>query len=404
MREIHSWSGLLFGWLLFAVFLTGTLTVFHAEITQWLQPEVLELSFSEPQAFAGRDRIFFAGLIHPRDSLQNKSDPHPSVYRVKLQTNRSFAGQTIDPRTGKMVLLRDTQGGDFFYHFHHGLLLGFPGAWIVGTAGMAMLVTLVTGLGVYRPGLRDFLVPRSSSFPHRAWVLYHNLIGTMAFPFALMITLTGLMISWSIYMPMELQPFSDRGSVLPLLSRLHFVQFGSATVSWLYFLMGLTASAMIATGLVLWTNKRRNFASERSSLIPIRFIESLNIATVAGLLISLAAFFWINRLLPLALIERSFWEIRCFFFIWCVSLVHSFLRGRSIIAWKEQLYAASLLLGFLPVLNMVATSSHLLTTIPNGQWAVAGVDLTAMAMGLLLGWIARRLERSSEQLPRTRRL
>ena len=404
MREIHSWSGLLFGWLLFAVFLTGTLTVFDAEITQWMQPEVLELSLSEPQAAAGRDRVFLAGLVHPSDYLERKSDSHPSVYRVKLQTNRSFAGQTIDPRTGKMVLLRDTQGGDFFYHFHHGLLLGFPGAWIVGTAGMAMLVTLVTGLGVYRPGLKDFFAPRPWSFPHRTWVLYHNFVGTLACPFALVITVTGLMISWSIYMPTELQLFSDRGSVLPLLSRLHFVQFGGATMRWLYFLMGLTASVMIATGLVLWTNKRRNVPIERSSLIPVRLIECLNVATVAGLLVSLAAFFWINRLLPLALIERSFWEMRCFFIVWCVSLGHSFVRGRSILAWKDQLYVAALLLGFLPVLNMMATNSHLLTTIPNGQWAVAGVDLTAMAMGILLGGIAGRLGRSSEKLPPTSRL
>jgi Uncharacterized iron-regulated membrane protein len=44
MNWIHSWSGLLFGWLLFAVFLTGTLTVFDNEITYWMQPELLEVS------------------------------------------------------------------------------------------------------------------------------------------------------------------------------------------------------------------------------------------------------------------------------------------------------------------------------------------------------------------------
>lgn len=35
-------SGLLFGWLLFAVFLTGTLTVFDIKITAWMQPELHE--------------------------------------------------------------------------------------------------------------------------------------------------------------------------------------------------------------------------------------------------------------------------------------------------------------------------------------------------------------------------
>jgi hypothetical protein len=54
---------------------------------------------------------------------------------VKLQKNRTFSGQATDPATGKIVTFRDTEGGDFFYHFHHGLLLGVPGAWIVGTAG-----------------------------------------------------------------------------------------------------------------------------------------------------------------------------------------------------------------------------------------------------------------------------
>lgn len=389
MREIHSWSGLLFGWILFAVFLTGTLTVFDKEITQWMQPEVLELSLYEPDV--QRDGAFLTNLVSHPDDLKTQLASHSSVYTVKLQTNRSFAGQTIDPRTGKMVIIRDTQGGDFFYHFHHGLLLGFPGAWIVSTAGIGMLVTLFTGLGVYRPGIKDLIVAGPRPFPKRAWLQSHNLIGTIAFPFALVITVTGLMISWSIYMPTELQILSDKGGVLSLFSDLHFVQFGGVGMRWFYFLMGLAASVMIATGMVLWTNKRRNVPFERSSVVQTRVIDSLNVATMTGLLVSLAAFFWVNRVLPLALIERSFWEIRCFFLVWCLSFSHSFLRGGSVLAWKDQLYVSALLLGLLPVLNVLTTNSHLFVTIPKGQWAVAAVDLTAMSIGMLLGLIAKRL-------------
>src|SRR5690606_20527900 len=32
---LHTWSGLLLGWLLFAIFLTGTLSYFRQEITYW---------------------------------------------------------------------------------------------------------------------------------------------------------------------------------------------------------------------------------------------------------------------------------------------------------------------------------------------------------------------------------
>ena len=45
-----------------------------------------------------------------------------------------------------------------------------------------------------------------------------------------------------------------------------------------------------------------------------RIVEILNVGIVAGLLVAIGGFFWANRLLPLALSERSFWEIRCFFY------------------------------------------------------------------------------------------
>ena len=36
---LHTWCGLWVSWLLFAVFLTGTLAVFEEPITHWMTPE-----------------------------------------------------------------------------------------------------------------------------------------------------------------------------------------------------------------------------------------------------------------------------------------------------------------------------------------------------------------------------
>ena len=36
---LHTWCGLWFSWLLFAVFLTGSLAVFQEAITHWMTPE-----------------------------------------------------------------------------------------------------------------------------------------------------------------------------------------------------------------------------------------------------------------------------------------------------------------------------------------------------------------------------
>jgi uncharacterized iron-regulated membrane protein len=399
VNELHSWIGLLFGCLLFTVFLTGTLTVFDNEITDWMQqPEYVRLSSdarglegASPSATAvGRQTGYLTGDV---------SIGRPPLLLVKLQKNRSFTGQTIDPDTGEMVTFRNTQGGDFFYHFHHGLLLGFPGAWIVGTAGMAMFVTLVTGVGIHRRGLKDVLVfwPRFSH--QRAWLDTHNLTGIVVFPFHLMITFTGLMIFWSIYVPTDLQFLSGGDSTLSLLSDLHFAQFGSAALRWLYFLMGLAASVMIATGLVLWSNKRRKHHIERPGITRYRVVEVLNVATIAGLPVAIAAYFWANRILPLALVDRPLWETRCFFILWCCCLAHSLLRGGSIFAWRDQLYAAAVLFALLPLLNGLMTDGHLLMTVPKGEWAVAAFDLTALTAGLLLGRAARRIGQVARREP-----
>jgi uncharacterized iron-regulated membrane protein len=311
---LHSWSGLLFGWLLFAIFLTGTLTVFHDEITSWMQPELQEMTWGTDQR---NGAVPYVAEITSQAERATRSLPTdgPTVLQVKLQDRRTFSAQTIDPATGSLVTYRDTQGGDFFYHFHYGLLVGWPGAWTVGIAAIAMLLTLVTGVGIQRRITKDVLASRPWSFPQRAWLGLHNLISILVLPFHLVITLTGLIIFWSIYMPVEVPFLRTSGRTLSLSSVLHFVRFGGSTMRWLYFIMGLAASGGIATGLVLWTSKRRKYHAGSTSIMGNGVVDVLNVATVAGLLVAIGAFFWANRLLPLALLDRSLWEIRCFFLL-----------------------------------------------------------------------------------------
>lgn len=190
MRGIHSWCGLLSGWLLFAVCLTGALTVFDNELTYWMQPELLEVS-ADAQDLLKTVQPVTASLVQvDRWDVPGFTD-RPSVLTVKLQEKRTFSGQTLNPITGEIISFRDTQRGDFFYHFHYGLLFGWPGAWIVGIAAVVMLITLATGLYGHRSSIKDMVMVRLRSSP-RAWVDAHNLTGVFAIPFHLMIAVTGL--------------------------------------------------------------------------------------------------------------------------------------------------------------------------------------------------------------------
>lgn len=44
MNWLHTWAGLVLGWLLYFMFLTGTLGYFDEEIDRWMKPEIVAVA------------------------------------------------------------------------------------------------------------------------------------------------------------------------------------------------------------------------------------------------------------------------------------------------------------------------------------------------------------------------
>jgi hypothetical protein len=182
-------------------------------------------------------------------------------------------------------------------------------------------------------------------------------------------------------------------------------RFADPVLRWLYFFCGLAGTAMIGTGLVIWLGKRQ-LKHVKSGVMPfeLRLVEVLNIASMSGLMIGVAAFFWANRLLPAQMPGRSDWEVNSFFLMWGLSLLHAVVRrGRR--AWVEQLALAALVFAALPLLNALTTPYHLGFTLTQGDWAMAGFDLTCLGSGLFFAWAAWKMQRAgrSEVVLRRRR-
>ena len=195
---------------------------------------------------------------------------------------------------------------------------------------------------------------------------------------------------------LETRAPSQRGTLnfVEGLLGLHEGLFAGPVLRWLYAVSGLFGSALVATGLVLWTVKRRQ-KLERDQRRPqrgLRVVERLNVATVLGLPVAMAAYFWANRLLPTDLAHRADWEAHVLFIAWGATLLHSGLREPSR-AWVEQGALAALALGLLPVLNALTGAHHLGVSWARGDWAMAGFDLTALALGGVLALISWRLHR-----------
>jgi len=177
---------------------------------------------------------------------------------------------------------------------------------------------------------------------------------------------------------------------------LHMGRFADPVLRWLYFVCGLAGTAMIGTGLVIWLGKRQ-LQHVKSGVMPVelRLVEVLNIASMAGLMLAVAAFFWANRLLPVGLAGRSDWEVNSFFIVWGLSVLHAVVR-RGRVAWVEQLALAAMLFGAVPVLNALTTPYPLGVTLAQGDWAMSGFDLTCLASGVFFAWAAWKMQRAGQ--------
>jgi uncharacterized iron-regulated membrane protein len=511
MAWLHTWVGLLVGWVLFFVFLTGTLGYVNAEVDLWMRPEQPQLAAFPPAAdmLASaeqrlRERSGEAEewlIIFPGDSgVRGAGDL--VVGRRAWPVDGEMSGkrtlETLDPRTGLPIEIsaRETAGGHTLYRMHY-VLHYVPekwGRWIVGIATMLMLVAIITGTIAHKKIFRDFFTFRSAR-GQRSWLDGHNLLAVTALPFHVMITWSGLVFFQFMYMPVAIDMLYPEGtprdrffeeaygfdqidrdaarpaaplvSLLPLLARaeehwgtgsvyfitvdnpgrenariifsaqdkdsvdrtraflrfdgvtgsllesgtgtrtaagwfngvllsLHEGRFAGPVLRFLYALAGLIGTAMIGTGLVLWSTKRKaKLLKTDKPHFGIAVVDVLNLGTVVGLPVGIAAYFWANRLLPVEMPGRAAWEVHAMFIVWGLTFLYAIARSLDR-AWVELCWLAAAACTLLPLLNALTTDRHLGVSLSSGDWVFVGFDLSALAAGLFFALMARHLDRRKE--------
>jgi uncharacterized iron-regulated membrane protein len=508
MAGLHTWAGLLAGWLLYAMFLTGTVSYFRDEISQWMRPEI-GFRHNPPDAATAAARASATLGTIAEDSTQwwfmQLPTPRRNVVTALWLASSPKPGQpaletaTFDPATGMKLAARDTLGGDFFYRFHYQFyyLPAHWGHWLAGLCAMFMLVAIVSGVITHKKIFVDFFTFRWGK-GQRSWLDAHNALSVFGLPFYLMITYTGLVTLMTMYMPwgaqialktpsqqqamdMQLSSFIEpvrrsgvkaalapidamvragearwgrdgvasvqvtnpgdatarvvitrgatarvstspqyllfdgtNGTLLDVQDRvgaaaqtrgvlyaLHMGRFADVSLRWLYFLVSLGGTAMVGTGLVMWTVKRRQkLPDPERPDFGFRLVERLNIASIVGLPIAMAGFLWSNRLLPTTLAGRPGVEVDAFFAVWAATLLYALARPAQR-AWIELLWLATAMLALLPVLNALTTRRPLWRSVADGDWVYAGFDLTMWGLAALHGALAMR---TSRRRPRARAL
>jgi uncharacterized iron-regulated membrane protein len=209
MAWLHTWCGVVVGSLLFVIFWMGSLSVFDKEIDRWMRPETRLAS-----AATVNSPVKLDGALTEAAQHLAKNSPHwfvrlPSERKAVIELNWRGKGEANEqrnfaPATGQMLPHTNTLAGSgFIFPFHFRLHLKWMdvGYWLVGFAGMAMLLMLVSGVVIHRKILVDFFLFRPQKHMQRASLDLHNLTGVLALPFHFVITLSGLIIFFAIYFP-----------------------------------------------------------------------------------------------------------------------------------------------------------------------------------------------------------
>ncbi len=504
---LHTWSGLVVGWVLFLIFIAGTAAYWKEELTRWMQPEIglpasSATAVTQAQQFLARTapdaQRWSIELPDARSSATSVSwQPQGEKERRRGQRNPNQAKLDAD---GKPVQVRETRGGNFFYRLHFDLhyVPVLWARWFISACSMLMLIALISGVITHKKIFTDFFTFRLGK-GQRSWLDGHNALAVLSLPFHLMITYTGLITLMTLYMPWavdanypggrdaffaELFPraekaeasgvaatppalaevlrraevqwggghaaslqiehpsdaamrisvrrqqgdqiagaadalsFDARGNLLDaaaprsaaVITRdgmigLHAARFAPTTMRWLFFLSGVAGTLMVATGLVLWTVKRRTQLPDPARPhIGFRIVERLNIGFVTGLPVAMLAFLWGNRLLPLDVANRSDAEVKVFFYAWAACVVHAMLRAPRR-GWVEQLALAGVLALGLPLYNLVAWHGGAVSALAAGDGAKAGIDIGLLLIGAGLLWAARKVHRfvPAQRKPRTAR-
>ncbi|MFN4161911.1 MAG: PepSY-associated TM helix domain-containing protein [Stenotrophomonas sp.] len=220
MAWLHTWTGLLVGWLLLLIFMAGTASYYREEISRWMRPELPRSTVTSEVAAARA--ITFLQHKAPQAESWNVTlpDPRNPAMRMFWRNPESmvkppaegekrrrrgggrFGDATVDPGTGEEVAARETRGGDFFYRLHFDLHY-IPVLWaryLVGFCAMFMLVAIITGVITHKKIFKDFFTFRKDK-GLRSWLDFHNVSAVMALPYHAMITYTGIVTLMFMYLP-----------------------------------------------------------------------------------------------------------------------------------------------------------------------------------------------------------
>lgn len=201
--RLHKWTSLVSTLFLLMLCVTGLPLIFHDEIDALLGQDYEARLSGTPSSERGRplDQILANALLDRPGEV-----PLFMAFSQESSLLTVTTGPAPDAPVDEMTLLffdRETgnalgpapAGGfmDFILQLHTDLFLGLPGMFLLGAMGILFALALVSGAVLYAPFMRRlrFGTLRTARSKRVSRLDQHNLLGVIAFAWALVVGLTG---------------------------------------------------------------------------------------------------------------------------------------------------------------------------------------------------------------------
>jgi len=201
---VHSWLALPIWFFVLIVCVTGTLAVVSQEIVWLANPDIRASQPSDDAELLSYDQVIAAiKQAEPLTLVESISRPDESHFALTAQVSypdgRSVAVY-VNPYSGVIQGISPDFNFQAFTRALHGWWLvpftnGFSWGWyLVSFLGIPLLVSLITGLVVYKKFWKGFFKP-TLRFNHGArifWGDFHRLSGIWSIWFIAVISITGI--------------------------------------------------------------------------------------------------------------------------------------------------------------------------------------------------------------------
>lgn len=205
LYDVHSWAGVLFAVLVFIVCASGAIAVFSSELDHWSNPALrtpagARISVDIDRAFAS-----FAAVrpipVGDDTSIGLPRELRNSYEIFARKTDEPQARLYVDATSGAVHEARQSYLFWYLRHLHVRLMSPEYGRLFVGIIGIAMLLSVATGVLIHKHLLRDLFRMRwKVGRGGRALMSeLHKWVGVWGLLFHLTISLTGTWLALESY-------------------------------------------------------------------------------------------------------------------------------------------------------------------------------------------------------------